>query len=497
MVTLWVGTELLGVGFRLSFNAKTYLVTAAHVLNEAKQYDLHIRVGNRTFPVDREWKLKLFSSQESLDFAFLEVPDGVWAVLGVKALVLGNLSLAKVRGVSLYGFSATRDPQVSYGTASATPSRLFRIHHDCWSAKGYSGSPLIADGKVIGIHTGAKPTGPALNEATSFAVLKDYMRSKESEQKSETWSENQDDEFDRRYNEFDEDIVLDAHGPKVVNNEYKSRGYSYSRRPIQVTEAEEARLWDETGGRWGDYMVAIDELDESDLGPEPKWESSNVSTSANQTKEPQSAANNTSVVSEEPAKALATAPRKPLPPIPLKPAALFQTNVALQEDRGRESRTGTIVMRMDSESEKKKNPSCMRCTDKREILATFGTQPCPWCVKPPSAPARRDNEQTRGIEVNLPFSENGVNSGVEVQSAKASKPSTISAITPGNLAKSTVPQTAAKSDSAVEQLLHSQGLTVVTSRRTRRLLKRLSPTSADGTGLNAAPEPKKPVSSFK
>lgn len=451
-----------------------------------------MRVGKNTFPIDREWKIKTFSPAESLDFVLLAVPAGVWSVLGVKALVLGNLSHAKVRGVSLYGLSATKEPQVSYGTASATPSRLFRLNHDCWSAKGYSGSPLIADGKVIGIHTGAKPTGPALNEATSFAVLKDFMRTKESEQKSETWSVVQDDEFDNRYDEFEEDYIFDHADSGSHDYDYRSKGYSYSRRPAKVSTAEEARAWNETGGKWGDFMVKLDELDESDLGPEPEWETAGVSTSANQTTPAPSAANNTLKLEQEPAKVAVMPPRKPLPPVPVKPKALFQTNVEEASERGKESRTGTVVMRMESE----KKPSCMRCTDKREVLSDFGTKPCHWCVKPPSAPARRDNEQTRGAEVNLSFQENGRNSGVEGQSVKTSKPSTVSETTPGNLAGDKT-QKAAVSNTVVERLLSSQGLTVVMSRRQRRLLKRLSPPSADGTGLNAAPEPKKPVSSSK
>jgi len=264
LVSLRVGTQIVGMGFRMSFNRSTYLVTATHVLDNARAYDL-LMVGNgQTHPVERSWKVALQSKASQLDITMLCVPQAVWSVLQVKALTLGAVSSQVVRAVKVYGYSKLGKPQYDFGDAVANKNSLFSLTHTSWTQPSYSGSPLIADGKVLAVHTGASPSGPASNKATSLACLLTFLR-KETPWKGDAWSEISQEEMiamqNERASEMEELIMQHQFDDEesAVETRLTARGFEYSRDDIRL-EARGIRRW------------ADEDIDETIPDPDKVWE---------------------------------------------------------------------------------------------------------------------------------------------------------------------------------------------------------------------------------
>lgn len=267
VVSLRVGAQVVGMGFRMSFNRSTYLVTATHVLDNARAYELLIESGGKTHPLERGWKVALRSRPSQLDISFVSVPGAVWSVLGVKSLELGAVSSQVVQAVKVYGFSKLGRPQMDFGSAVALKTQLFSLTHTAWTQPSYSGSPLLSDGRVIAVHTGAVPSGPAGNKATSLACLLTFLR-KETEWKGDAWSEVASDEFDKiaqqnaRADEMEALVELEHQfddEEAAITTRMRSRGFEYSRDDVALV-ARGIRRW------------ADEDEDETIPDPDKTWE---------------------------------------------------------------------------------------------------------------------------------------------------------------------------------------------------------------------------------
>jgi len=265
LVSLRVGNVVVGMGCRISFISKTYLLTAAHVLKESRKYVVLLEADGKTHPLKEDWPLALWARSDQLDLAMVEVPPAVWSVLGVKALTIGAVSTHTVRAAKVYGFSQTGTPQFDFGDVVADKRQLFQLTHTAWTQKSYSGTPLIVDGKVIGVHTGAVEVGPPANKATSLACLLLYVR-KETPHAEGNWSELSEDEYERireqneRADELERQVeVYTNFEESAYETRLKSIGTEYSR--------EDMALLMKGKRAWADYEEDED-LPESDTWKE-------------------------------------------------------------------------------------------------------------------------------------------------------------------------------------------------------------------------------------
>jgi hypothetical protein len=131
------------------------LVTAAHVWAELwKCGQPNLEHNGDVFPVNFEWKIVLDSSPHDLDIVIVAVPHSVFAAIGVKKLktsVLRDSQKCITFGFNEDGYFGT-----STGRVEHKPHEAFRCNHYATTTYGFSGSPLIVAGDVVGVHTGAE-----------------------------------------------------------------------------------------------------------------------------------------------------------------------------------------------------------------------------------------------------------------------------------------------------------------------------------------------------
>ncbi|APG75902.1 hypothetical protein 1 [Hubei sobemo-like virus 2] len=163
-----------GLGFRW----ENYLVTAYHVYESVKNEECDVS----PVPSTQGFPLSQFSAltySPKLDFIVLKVdkPEMVWAKIGVSKMSLKTPAPNtpfKVIGKQNNSWNS------STGFLRAAHGDL-KIKHNATTTKGYSGSPLLSDGKVVGLHLGAaNPTNYCLD--LSFLPLL-FQEGVESEEK--------------------------------------------------------------------------------------------------------------------------------------------------------------------------------------------------------------------------------------------------------------------------------------------------------------------------
>jgi hypothetical protein len=133
------------------------LVTAAHVWSEVWKADKPTLEHNgKIFPISFEWKILLESSPNDLDIVVVAVPHQVFSVIGVKKLASGPLHSSG--RCTVFGFNQSGKYGLSSGRLEHKPNEAFRLRHYASTDFGFSGSPLLYNGRVVGVHTGAEVT---------------------------------------------------------------------------------------------------------------------------------------------------------------------------------------------------------------------------------------------------------------------------------------------------------------------------------------------------
>lgn len=130
------------------------LLTASHVWREVVKAGAgRLEHKGKTFSVNLRWKTLLYSPECDLDLCVIAVPHEVFASISVKKLPTAKL-FDRSR-CTLYGYDRSGNFGYSMGAANHTPGEAFRLIHHGSTISGFSGTPVMHLGKVVGIHTGA------------------------------------------------------------------------------------------------------------------------------------------------------------------------------------------------------------------------------------------------------------------------------------------------------------------------------------------------------
>lgn len=148
--------HIIGMGYRGSIKGFDCLVTAGHVfdiirrLGNARPFIEH--KGSQQNLCHEKWEVVAYSPPESLDFACIKDPGNIFSTLGVSQLKI--TPFIDHMSITIWGY---QDGKLCVSTAAveADEKHPFKFTHHAPTAKGYSGSPLLSNGKVVGIHTGA------------------------------------------------------------------------------------------------------------------------------------------------------------------------------------------------------------------------------------------------------------------------------------------------------------------------------------------------------
>lgn len=154
----------VGFGFFVARHGSVVFVTAAHILKEVSKGG---KIASQTKAMLLDPDFKILTSG-SLDLMILQVPNNYPALLGVSKLKLAltpNLGLA----VSIYGYIHGKMCR-TIGVVSGVDKRRMQFKHTASTQLGHCGSPLITDGKVVGIHVESDGLGYNYGLSLDFLV---------------------------------------------------------------------------------------------------------------------------------------------------------------------------------------------------------------------------------------------------------------------------------------------------------------------------------------
>jgi hypothetical protein len=152
-----------------------FLYTAVHVLTAARKETDGITVSLNGKAVEVPLKRIGLRYSKELDFCCIPVPLSLGAALGVRSMKVAKYK----RNVPLAVYQ-TKEGEMLVSRSMSTPVRAFVVKYVASTISGSSGSPLIQNGKVVGIHlAGALKDGAVENEGVLWVPLVD-PRVKES-----------------------------------------------------------------------------------------------------------------------------------------------------------------------------------------------------------------------------------------------------------------------------------------------------------------------------
>jgi hypothetical protein len=145
-----------------------YLISAAHVFDGLDgKFELHLGKIAVTFD-PHKLQEQMYSSSGDMDFVVWRLSQAYVTKLGVRPLRMSDR--VKSQAISVYGTDALGQWCVSSSVARLSRSRLFQIEHGASTEPSYSGSPLIQDGKMVGVHQGTTET-PGKNFGINLVTL--------------------------------------------------------------------------------------------------------------------------------------------------------------------------------------------------------------------------------------------------------------------------------------------------------------------------------------
>nr|UHS71596.1 MAG: hypothetical protein [Barnaviridae sp.] len=248
---------VVGMGSRVMVGKKSYLLTANHVLDAMRNSgadNFVMSTLEKEADVCVDWTVEVRSPTSSFDFSLLNVPESTWAGLGVKALKI--FQTPRIGHGQVYGIDGS-NWSTSYSSIKAVPDQPGHIRHSCSTLPGWSGSPIVSKGGVIGIHLGAVTLQ---NKGVSLNFI---LGRNESDQPAWAWKEfarDDDEEWERRMDRADAENLGEASVVYMVDSAFlvNPRGNgAYSRQRVEVPDME----YHGAGRAWADY-----DDDEEDFG---------------------------------------------------------------------------------------------------------------------------------------------------------------------------------------------------------------------------------------
>lgn len=145
-----------GMASRVQIGRNDVMLTAFHVIDTAEKlymakFSSNEKTGRRVEIDFQNWKLDFASRDARIDVASIFVPQKVWSSLGVKSAKV-KIPTAERKPVQVFGADSSSAFKSSVGLGTFVSE--FTGEHSATTTKGWSGSPVISNGCVIGVHRG-------------------------------------------------------------------------------------------------------------------------------------------------------------------------------------------------------------------------------------------------------------------------------------------------------------------------------------------------------
>jgi hypothetical protein len=218
--------EVYGTIFRLEYGSSSVAVTAAHVMQSLKREQedgkvIYIHSRGRNTPLPNGFKIVLMSPIKHLDYVGMEFSQAFWSVIGLGMLKMRPNTPTSGCSVSVY--SPKRDGTWCKGYGNMTDKLgLLKIKHTASTLQGSSGSPIMTQRGILGIHTAGHTSSTEQYNVASYLYPLLSQNRLETSEPSEMWSEEEPD-FDWEYeSDFEEMKFMDKSGWRDLRGNEKA-----------------------------------------------------------------------------------------------------------------------------------------------------------------------------------------------------------------------------------------------------------------------------------
>lgn len=239
LVSLTNGSRVVGMGSRVSYHGQTYLLTAGHVWFGNADVLYVVAAGKQTPVTVADYPPVKGCSDMEVDAVLIKLPDALWAKMGVSAAKL--MPLQRRTTVKCFGGSNPNDLMCSVGMAYKGEF-VHQILHEATTVSGWSGSPLVSNGNIVGVHTGVQNFGTQ-NKGCNICLLLDLKTETDFSEGSLSHVSEQD-MADRDYQFLSVDMI--GEGSVFLGKGEYSFPASGSRenRWADIVQEEEDEFWD-------------------------------------------------------------------------------------------------------------------------------------------------------------------------------------------------------------------------------------------------------------
>lgn len=207
--------ETVGIGSRVKYDGRTLMLMASHTVRAIAGREVAMSTMEKQVRFDMSWPLAVWSSSQDFDYVLVEVPESVWAAIGVKALGLAMTPL-KTR-CQTYGLIDGMW-HTSFSPLSIVKDDFGLLRHSMTTYLGWSGAPIVANGHVVGIHTGSLAVG--VNKGFSLNAI---LGTLESDAPAYAWREHTPAELDELllWDQGEENRRVSRKSKKVFTRDYE------------------------------------------------------------------------------------------------------------------------------------------------------------------------------------------------------------------------------------------------------------------------------------
>lgn len=243
--SIWNNAQFVGCGFRMIIAGTTYLVTARHVFDKLIVGETFVQKDKHRRAID----FKLIARGGDLtDFVLLEDSYTLHS-FGVKILKPANFRPGVVQTL---GTSNGNEWHTACGKAIAG-DRAFQIHHQSSTSPGWSGSPMLRDGRVIGLHTGSyMKDGRIVNEGTAIVDLLRVLIKRTTGRTLESLED-----YEANYYWHEQAIKTSGKRERMMFNDIR-QDFTLSSAGYAWADAEDIMDYDDLPA-WGDYGTSTGE----------------------------------------------------------------------------------------------------------------------------------------------------------------------------------------------------------------------------------------------
>jgi len=146
VVYIYDGEEVKGMGTRMVIGRSTFLVTALHVLKGCMG---EVSIGNGRVRIPFNRTDVNIVPVDGLDLCVVAVPPGLWSSAGITAVKSKTATVGSV--VNMFG---DVNGKLAFTTGAIASLSKSKGLHLASSKPGWSGTPLLCEGAVVGIHVG-------------------------------------------------------------------------------------------------------------------------------------------------------------------------------------------------------------------------------------------------------------------------------------------------------------------------------------------------------